>query len=84
MIFLSSQVPCQQQARLWMCVPPATLTPHVMTRLMALEKSVTASMGLLEMEEPSVKVGKAFFVCDYLSNFSVMRNWFYNVYCSCV
>lgn len=34
-----------------------------MTKLMALEKSVTASTGLLEMEEPSVKVGKTVLYC---------------------
>lgn len=41
-----------------MCVPPATLMPHVMRNLMALAKFVTASMALLEMEETSVKVRK--------------------------
>lgn len=52
---LSCQVG-QQQAKHWMCAPPATLMPHVTTKTTAREKFVTASMGLLEMEEPSVKV----------------------------
>lgn len=63
-------------------MPPATLTPHVMTRLMALAKSVIASMGLLEMEELSVKVGTGHFLFIHLSNFSLKRKWFCSVHCS--
>lgn len=57
LLFLSSQK-CWQKSTVWMCVPPATLTPTVMTNQTAPAKSVTASLGLLEMGYATVKVGE--------------------------
>ena len=42
-----------------MCASPVTLTPHVMTSGTAPAKFVTASTGLLEMGERTVKVGES-------------------------
>lgn len=46
-----------------MCAQPAMLMPRVTTSQMARAKFVTASTALLEMEEPSVKVGKKINIC---------------------
>lgn len=52
------QVFWQRDKLCWTCVQPATPTPRVRTSQTARAKFATASTALLEMEEPSVKVGK--------------------------